>query len=169
MRGKKVAITSDHVERIVQALRVGATYERAAQYAGISEDTLSRWRKRAEHATPDSLLGQLRDRMRQAEGRAAVGWLAIINTAAQVDWKAASWLLSHRYPEAYGSSLHKVAPVTPDGEALQGGGLSVLLHQAIIALPSKSPSPEQWAEDVAALRERAHGAVNGAQGHRREA
>ena len=76
-----------------------------------------------------------------------------MNQAAQVDWRAASWLLSHRYPEAYGPGVLKVAPVAADGSALQGQGLSLLLQQArVIALPSKSPSPEQWQKDVEALK-----------------
>jgi hypothetical protein len=54
----------------------------------------------------------------------------------------------------------QVAPTGPDGEAWQGGqGLHTLLQQAIVYLPSKSPSPEQWTEDVQALRYPTNGAA----------
>jgi hypothetical protein len=153
MRIKKVEIILYYIERIVQALRVGATYELAALYAGISEDTLARWRKKAVHAAPESLLGQLRVRMMEAESNAAIGWLALVQHAAQNgEWRAACWLLSHRFPEAYGSSLQKVAFTSPDGQEPA--------QVALIALPSKAPTAEEWAEDVKALRERAL-AVNG--------
>lgn len=146
MRGRKIAVTPDHITKLTEAVRIGATFELAAKYAGISKDTFDRWRKQAQDAKPGTPLAELRTRLAEAEGRAAVGWLALINKAAQVDWHAASWLLSHRYPEAYGGGVLKVAPTGPHGEAL-------LLQQArVIMLPSKSPSPEQWERDVAALK-----------------
>jgi hypothetical protein len=152
MRGRKIALTAEHIDKLTQAVRVGATYELAARYAGISKDTFDRWRKQAEKAAPGTPLSDLRARLAEAEGRAALGWLAKINRAADCDWRAASWLLVHRYPEQYGRTMQKVAVTDPEGEASRGEGLHALLQQAVIMLPSKSPSPEQWQEDVAALR-----------------
>ena len=140
-----------HIEKLVTAVRLGSTYELAAMYAGISERTFQRWRK-AMVAAKTGPLVDLRERLRQAEGEAAIRWLALINQAVQVDWRSAAWLLAHRYPEQYGGGVLKVAPVAPDGEALQGQGLHALLQQTIVYLPSKSPSPEQWQKDVEALR-----------------
>ena len=152
MRGRKIEVTPVHIEKLTEAVRIGATYELAARYAGISKDTFERWRKQAEHAKPGTPFAELRERLAAAEGRAAVGWLALINRAADVDWRAASWLLSHRYPEQYGGGVLKVAPVAADGSALQGQGLALLLQQArVIALPSKAPTAEQWQQDVAHL------------------
>ena len=159
MRGKKIDVSPAHIDKLVQAVLVGATYELAARYAGISKDTFDRWRKQMDTAKAGTPLAALRERLREAEGRAAIGWLAKINQAANVDWKAASWLLSHRYPEVYGSSLTKVAPVSPEGEALQGEGLAALLQAArsVIYLPSKAPSVEQWEEDVKQLKYHGNG------------
>ena len=163
--GRKALEVERYIDKLEQAVGLGATYELAAMFAGISSKTFERWRQAMPTAKAGSPLARLRERLALAEGRAAIRWLAKIEKAAQEgDWRAAAYKLERRWPEIYGRTLTNVAPTSPDGEALQGGGLSVLLQQAIIALPSKSPSPEQWAEDVAALRERAHGAVNGAQG-----
>jgi hypothetical protein len=150
--GRKFLPIEPYIEKLEQAILLGATYELAALYAGISESTFQRWRAKAAQAPDGSPLAVLRERLRQAEGRAAIGWLAKIEQAAQAgDWRAAAFKLERRWPEAYGRSFQKVAPVSADGAPLQGEGLASLLAAAVIALPSKSPSPEQWQQDVARL------------------
>jgi hypothetical protein len=43
------------------------------------------------------------ERIREAEGRAVIGWLAKIEKAAtDGNWQAAAWKLERRYPENYG-------------------------------------------------------------------
>ena len=152
-----------YIDKLEQAILLGATYELAARYAGISESTFQRWRAKAATAPDGSPLALLRDRLRQAEGRAAIAWLARIEQAANAgDWRAAAYKLSHRYPEAYGPGVFKVTPVAADGSALQGQGLSLLLQQArVIALPSKAPTAEQWQKDVEALRYPTNGTGKG--------
>src|SRR4029453_7039047 len=146
MRGSRVAITPDIIEKLSHAILVGSPYELAAKYAGLSKDTFDRWRKAMPTAKPGTPLAELRDRLHWAEGRAALGGLALINKAAQVDWRAAGWLLSHRYPEQYGASLQKVAMTDPSGERAAYPELTVIL-----ALPDKAPTPEEWAENVKQL------------------
>jgi hypothetical protein len=95
-----------HIDKIEQALLLGASYQLAAQFAGVSEKTFERWRRRADDARPGTALARLRERLAAAEGRAAVGWLAHIEQAARDgDWRAAAWKLSHRYPEYYGNKV----------------------------------------------------------------
>jgi hypothetical protein len=95
-----------YIDKIEQALLLGASYEIAAKYAGVSEKTFERWRRRAEDARPGTALARLRERLAAAEGRAAVGWLASIEAAARNgDWRAAAWKLMHRYPESYGNRV----------------------------------------------------------------
>ncbi len=81
------------VAKIIDAINLGATYELAAGYAGISPDTLTAWKDRY----PD-----FSDMLREAEGRAATKWLAKIERAADIDWKAAAWKLERRHPTQYG-------------------------------------------------------------------
>jgi hypothetical protein len=103
VRGRKPIPIEPYIDLIEQALAIGATYEIAAMFAGISVSTLDRWRKKAAEAAPDSPLGRLRDRLIRAEGRAAIGWLAKIEKAAsEGDWHAAAWKMERRYPEQYG-------------------------------------------------------------------
>jgi hypothetical protein len=63
-------------------------------------------------------------------------WLALVNQAAQQDWKAAAWLLSHRWPEAYARGVQKVAPTTPDGKQSW--------QPLVMALPAQPPTMAEW-------------------------
>lgn len=95
-----------YIDKLEQAILLGATYELAAMYAGISTDTFDRWRTRAATAAEGTPLARLRERLVQAEGRAAVGWLAKIEKVAnEGDWKAAAWKLERRWPETFGRRL----------------------------------------------------------------
>jgi hypothetical protein len=92
-----------YIDKIEQALLLGASYAIAARYAGISISTFERWRAQAEHARPGTPLARLRERLSAAEGRAAIGWLAHIEQAARDgDWRASAWKLERRFPDQYG-------------------------------------------------------------------
>lgn len=91
--------TPDVVKKLTDAIRAGSTIRLACAYAGITEQTLSRWR-RSKSGFSDALT--------RAEGDAAVKWLAIIDKAAlgdatnPPDWRAAAWKLERRFPQEYG-------------------------------------------------------------------
>lgn len=95
---RKSKYTPECVARIIQAIDMGATYELAASYAGISPDTMTAWKDR---------YSDFSDKLREAEGRAAVKWLAKIEQAAGIDWKAAAWKLERRHPQAYGRTVQE--------------------------------------------------------------
>jgi transposase len=125
-----------YIEKLEQAILIGATYELAAKYAGISDKTFHTWRKKSETAPDDSPLGQLRERLRQAEGKAAIGWLAKIEKAAnEGNWTAAAWKLQKRYPEVYDRSFHKHAFTDATGERDGTLTLKVVYEDAIDVTP----------------------------------
>lgn len=109
-------------KRIVQAIQLGATYEQAANYAGITYQTLRNWLRRAEDEikrVEQSNRARIREAERpfieileavkKAEGQAVVGWLAKIERAANGgNWQAAAWKLERRYPEDYGRQVRDV-------------------------------------------------------------
>lgn len=89
--------TPETAKKITDAIRLGATFGLACQYAGISEDTLARWRDR---------YAGFAEKLREAEGQGAIGWLAKIEKSANDgDWRAAAWKLERRYPEQYGRTV----------------------------------------------------------------
>lgn len=95
MRGRKpIEPDTARKQRLLDALTAGATLKMAARAAGVSEDTLARWRVRHKG---------LADEMTQAEASGAVAALAQIQrAAANGSWQAAAWLLERRYPDDFG-------------------------------------------------------------------
>lgn len=95
-------LTPEAIEKISHAIRLGATYDLAASYAGISRVTLWGWLKKGEKANSGKFK-ELYDAVNEAEGKAAIGWLAKIEQAANDgNWAAAAWKLERRYPNDYG-------------------------------------------------------------------
>lgn len=110
MAGRRSSFTPDRVQRILTAIRMGATYRLACDYAGISEDTFGRWRD--QHA-------DFAAQLKEAEGAAVVGWLAKIEQAASDgNWQAAAWKLERRYPDMYGRQRMEVT-------GAEGGALKI--------------------------------------------
>lgn len=107
--GRKSKYTSETVKKITQAIELGATYELAAGYGGISVSTFNEWRnsKPAFSAA-----------IKEAEGRASVKWLARIEAAASEHWQAAAWKLERRYPKDYGRSVQQHEVSGADGGPL---------------------------------------------------
>lgn len=98
-------LTPDAQAKIVQAIQMGSTYELAAQYAGISYDSFNNWMNKGEKASSGEFF-EFFNAVKEAEGRAVVGWLAKIEKAASDgSWQAAAWKLERRYPATYGRTV----------------------------------------------------------------
>jgi hypothetical protein len=106
--GRKGPRLSDpRVQRFLEALEAGLFIDGAAAWAGIGERTARRWlsRGRTDEATdtPSSYL-QLWQAAQVAQAIATTRALEVINTAIRGgDWKAAAWLLEHRWTERWGN------------------------------------------------------------------
>ena len=98
--------TPERAKAIATAIKLGATYELAAAYAGVSADSLARWRKKYKEFAED---------LRLAEGAGVMVALMKIEKAASRDWRAAAWKLERRYPDSYGRSVVDNRHSTPDG------------------------------------------------------
>lgn len=97
--GRRTKYTPETVSRIVEAVRLGATYELAMAYAGIGHTQFHVWM----NTKPE-----FAEAVKNAEGAAAVGWLAKIEqAAAEGNWQAAAWKLERRYPQLYGRTVQQ--------------------------------------------------------------
>jgi len=87
-------------EKLFRALRLGSYIETAANYAGITRQTLYNWidRGRKEESPYHEFVKELDQVMAEAELRD----LAIITEAAKEQWQAAAWRLERRYPDRWG-------------------------------------------------------------------
>lgn len=94
MAGRRTKYTPETVDKLTQAIRLGATYQLACNYAGIGVSTFHDWL----NAKPE-----FSQAIKEAEGKAAVLWLGKIEQAASDgNWQAAAWKLERRYPDMYG-------------------------------------------------------------------
>lgn len=104
--GRRSKISEQITADLVTAFSLGATHRVACQYAGIAPDTLYEWLDRG--ARGEKLFIEFAERINLANGRAAVGWLAKIEKAANDGtWQAAAWKLERRYPQEYGRTVQE--------------------------------------------------------------
>lgn len=116
--GRPTKLTTDTFNKIIQAIRMGTTYEMAANYSGVSYDAFNNWRKRgnkelarresekvkkgSKQWQKEQIFVEFVKALKEAEGQAVVGWLAKIEQSAnEGNWQAAAWKLERRYPADY--------------------------------------------------------------------
>lgn len=120
--GRPTKYTPETVQRILNAVSVGAAYEHACAAGGIEYETFRRWCH-----TKDGFYAAVKE----AEGQAVSKWLARIEQAANNGvWQAAAWKLERLYPRLYGRTIQEhtgldggpieVADVSSDRDALAG-------------------------------------------------
>ena len=101
MAGRPSKLTPETQKKITDAIRLGATYKLAAQYAGITYETFNNWMNAGRESKSGTFF-QFFHAVKEAEGAAAVGWLAKIEKAANDGtWQAAAWKLERLHGDDY--------------------------------------------------------------------
>lgn len=85
-------LTKQVKAKILEALKLGATREHAAAYAGIASRTFYNWMSQGKGDEKGPYLQFFHD-VKKAEGENTVAMLGIVKAASQTDWKAAAWCL----------------------------------------------------------------------------
>jgi len=100
--------SAERLERVVDALRLGASRVGAASCAGIAPSTLHEWFRRGRAG--EEPFADLWERV-QAEQRAweVEALRRIHDAAAKGTWTAAAWLLERRLPRRYGRQMSDAA------------------------------------------------------------
>jgi hypothetical protein len=102
--GQPTKFTQEVKDKLIVAIKKGATYELACNYAGICYITLLNWRKLANEKEIPAYIQIFRD-LKEAEGHTALIWLDKIDKAmADGCWQAAAWKLERRHYRGYSSS-----------------------------------------------------------------
>lgn len=131
-------LTPNTQKQITQALRMGATYDLACKFAGISYQSFRNWITRAEDEltrVSENTRASIRkgeqpyielfEAVQKAEGDAAIGWLAKIEKAAnEGNWQAAAWKLERRYSKHY--NRNHTEHTGADGGAIQWSQVMVV-------------------------------------------
>lgn len=95
------------VDRLIEAIKRGATNELAARYASISPATLYNWLATAEQQESGKYV-EFSQKFYEAKGKAAYKWLGMIDDAMPTNWQAAAWKLERTYPTQYGKTVQSV-------------------------------------------------------------
>ena len=92
------------IKKICDAVRAGSYEAVAAISAGISETTLHQWKRRALWE-PNGAHAEFVKALASAHADAEVSLVATVRMAAKGEWRAAVWLLTHRYKERWNDEL----------------------------------------------------------------
>lgn len=95
--------------RLLAAIQKGMPLKHAAMLAGISYDTLNRWRVRGEEKGAPLRFRQFCKALRHSQAVAMLRLVSCVQEAGKQDWRAAAWMLERRHPEDFG----KPAPIDP--------------------------------------------------------
>jgi hypothetical protein len=103
---RKTILTEEIQRHMCQAFEIGATDRIACDFAGIGEATYYEWMEKGKAGRKP--YAEFAEQVTLSKGRAAMGWLAKIERAAnQGDWRAAAWKLERRYPDDFGRTITK--------------------------------------------------------------
>lgn len=92
--GRPTKYTPEYIDKILEAIRLGAPLTHACRYANVSFETFNEWRKQYP---------EFSEQVKMAEGEMVKTCLEQIDTAATSgNWQAAAWRLERRYPHEFG-------------------------------------------------------------------
>lgn len=102
-QGRQSLLTPQVQERIMQAVTLGMPLRFAAEYGGVSQDTMLDWIQRGEgrsrrRSTPEYEQFAAAYHAAHAQGIMTLH-STIVSAALKGDWRAAGWLLERTEPE----------------------------------------------------------------------
>ena len=101
--GRPTKFTQETKDKILVAIRKGAPYELACNYARIDYTTLLNWRTKAEVHKEHDYVEFFKD-LKEAEGVTALIWLDKIDKAMNDGaWHPAAWKLERRHAKYFSS------------------------------------------------------------------
>lgn len=129
--GQPSKFTPEIKEKLLTAIRKGAPYELACNYARIDVKTLWNWKQRAEVDNEPEFVQFFQD-LKEAEGLTSLVWLEKIDKAMNDGaWQAAAWKLERRHHKHF-SAQAALLEMNERLDRLEKAGL----------LPKTDPEPE---------------------------
>jgi hypothetical protein len=117
-RGRPCLLTKEREVILLKAIEEAMPLKQAAMLAGISYDSLNRWRIKGESDFAPAEFRDFCKALQRSEAVAMRSLLTLIHTAGQSDWKAAAWTLERRFPEEY-SKPQRVEHSGPEGKPIE--------------------------------------------------
>ena len=100
--GRPSKLTARCQEKLVEAIASGLPLKSAAALAGISYETLNRWKKRGEDSNGGPEYRQFCHALEQANAAAMQYHVQNITEKSRLDWRASAWILEKRVREDFG-------------------------------------------------------------------
>ena len=95
--GRKTKLSEATKAKFLQGLKIGLTYELAANYAGVDRSTIYNWMRRGEEED-DGIYSDFFHAVKASEGVCAAQCMTrIIRAAENGQWQAAGWIMERRY------------------------------------------------------------------------
>jgi hypothetical protein len=153
--GRTVGLTPRIQEIICEVIAAGNYQKLAAQAAGISQETLQKWRQRGRRDIEP--YATLERAIEQADRDCESALVAKVMAATSDDWRAAALMLERKYPERWSRWRERAAFESASGEGVSfqiiinlGGGDDIhatyhgLSAPAIDVTPppDKDPDPD---------------------------
>jgi len=104
MAGRPSKFTKEITDKLIYAIRLGAYYEMACNYAGVSYDVFRKWVIDAQ-TNPDSEYQEFYNALKAAEGESGVKALEVIQNAMDGEvWQSAAWRLERRHHKHFSAN-----------------------------------------------------------------
>jgi len=105
--GAPTKFTEETKEKILIAIKKGAPYEIACDYAGITYSCFNQWMHKAnDDQIPEFV--EFFDKVKEAKGHTALLWLDKIDKAMVDSWQAAAWKLERRYYKYFSNNAQLI-------------------------------------------------------------
>ncbi len=114
--GRPSKFNPELLDTICKGVRLGLSYERAAENAGVGRTILHRWM--TAEAAGDLRFRGVTDALAKARAEGETRLLARVIKAGEEDWRAAAWILERRHPEQY-ARMERREVSGPDGGPLR--------------------------------------------------
>lgn len=131
--GRKLKLTDEVANRVLDAIALGATHKTACRAAGIGTSTFYSWLQKGLQGESGPFL-EFRDAVHMVEAKRECEALACIYEAEKADWRAAAWFLSRRHPERWGRGRTRLRSRSAETEpGINLSSESVALGEALAA------------------------------------
>ena len=125
--GRPTKLNKDLIRDALAAAQMGMTIDLLSDYIGVNRSTVYDWIRRGSEE-PGSIYRDFADAVSRGRSQCAALNLHRIQQASAEDWRAAAWLLCHRWPDRW--SEKRVVEVStgnkPDGAAMVASMLAQL-------------------------------------------
>jgi len=111
-------LTEQREAILLKAIEEGMPLKHAAMLAGISYDSLNRWRIRGESEYAPPEFRDFCNALQRSEAIAMQRLVGRIGDAGKSDWRAAAWILERRFREEF-AKTQQVEHSGPQGQPIQ--------------------------------------------------